>query len=35
VRFSVGIENTPEEIDRAADVIAAIVNRLRASQSER
>ena len=35
VRFSVGIENTPEEIDRAADVIAAIVNRLRTSQSDR
>jgi cysteine desulfurase len=31
VRFSVGIETTPEEIDRAAPTIAAIVNRLRAS----
>lgn len=29
VRFSVGIENTPEQIDRAVSVIATVVNRLR------
>ena len=29
VRFSVGIENTPEQIDRAVTVIANVVNRLR------
>jgi cysteine desulfurase len=35
IRFSVGIENTPEEISRAAEIIARLVNRLRESGRSR
>ena len=32
LRFSIGVENTAEETDRAVSIIAAVVNRLRQSR---